>query len=84
MTAAFSEIQKDSEALVTGAQKAVKTGDKIVIDFSKSKKYEVPADLITSDRSVTLNIEGLASPDDLCDEEYSISVTGLNLSLIHI
>ena len=84
MTAAFSEIQKDSEALVTGAQKAVKTGDKIVIDFSKSKKYEVPADLITSDRSVTLNIEGLASPDDLCDEEYSISVTGLNNTVLFV
>lgn len=84
MTAAFSEIQKDSEALVTGATKAVKTGDKIVIDFSKSKKYEVPADLITSDRSVTLDIEGLASPDDLRDEEYSISVTGLNNTVLFV
>lgn len=84
MTAAFSEIQKDSEALVTGATKAVKTGDKIVIDFSKSKKYEVPADLITSDRSVTLDIEGLVSPDDLRDEEYSISVTGLNNTVLFV
>lgn len=84
MTAAFSEIQKDSEALVTGATKAVKTGDKIVIDFSKSKKYEVPADLIPSDRSVTLDIEGLASPDDLRDEEYSISVTGLNNTVLFV
>ena len=84
MTAVFSEIQKDSEALVTGATKAVKTGDKIVIDFSKSKKYEVPADLITSDRSVTLDIEGLASPDDLRDEEYSISVTGLNNTVLFV
>lgn len=84
MTAAFSEIQKDSEALVTGATKAVKTGDKIVIDFSKSKKYEVPADLIPSDRSVTLDIEGLVSPDDLRDEEYSISVTGLNNTVLFV
>ncbi len=84
MTAAFSEIQKDSEALVTGATKAVKTGNKIVIDFSKSKKYEVPADLIPSDRSVTLDIEGLASPDDLRDEEYSISVTGLNNTVLFV
>ncbi len=84
MTAAFSEIQKDSEALVTGAKKAVKTGDKIVIDFSKSKKYEVPADLIASDRSVTLNIVGLASPNDLRDEEYSISVTGLNNTVLFV
>ena len=84
MTAVFSEIQKDSEALVTGATKAVKTGDKIVIDFSKSKKYEVPADLIPSDRSVTLDIEGLASPDDLRDEEYSISVTGLNNTVLFV
>ena len=84
MTAAFSEIQKDSEAVVTGATKAVKTGDKIVIDFSKSKKYEVPADLIPSDRSVTLDIEGLASPDDLRDEEYSISVTGLNSTVLFV
>lgn len=84
MTAAFSEIQKDSEALVTGATKAVKTGNKIVIDFSKSKKYEVPADLIPSDRSVTLDIEGLVSPDDLRDEEYSISVTGLNNTVLFV
>ena len=84
MTAAFSEIQKDSEALVTGATKAVKTGDKIVIDFSKSMKYEVPADLIPSDRSVTLDIEGLVSPDDLRDEEYSISVTGLNNTVLFV
>ena len=84
MAAAFSEIQKDSEALVAGAQKAVKKGNRIEIDFSKSKKYEVPADLITSDRSVTLDIVGLASPDDLRDEEYSISVTGLNDTVLFV
>lgn len=84
MTAAFSEIQKDSETLAAGAQKAVKAENKIVIDFSKSKKYEVPADLIASDRSVTLDIEGLASPDDLCNEEYSISVTGLNDTVLFV
>ncbi len=84
MAAAFSEIQKDSEALVAGAQKAVKKGNRIEIDFSKSKKYEVPADLITSDRSATLDIVGLASPDDLRDEEYSISVTGLNDTVVFV
>lgn len=84
MSAAFTNIQADSTALVSGATEAVKTGDKIIIDFSKSKKYVVPASLISSDRSVTLDIQGLDSVDDLCEEEYSISVTGLNTTSIYV
>ena len=84
MSAAFTNIQADSTALVSGATEAVKTGDKIIIDFSKSKKYVVPASLISSDRSVTLDIQGLDSVDDLCEEEYSISVTGLNTTSIFV
>lgn len=84
MNDAFTNIQADSTALVSGATEAVKTGDKIIIDFSKSKKYVVPASLISSDRSVTLDIQGLDSVDDLCEEEYSISVTGLNTTSIYV
>ena len=84
MSDAFTNIQADSTALVSGATEAVKTGDKIIIDFSKSKKYVVPASLISSDRSVTLDIQGLDSVDDLCEEEYSISVTGLNTTSIYV
>lgn len=84
MVSAFHTIQSESTALVSGAEKAVVTGNKIIIDFSKAKKYEVPANLISSDRSVTLDIVGLASPDDLRDEEYSISVTGLKDTIVFV
>lgn len=84
MVSAFHTIQSESTALVSGAEKAVVTGNKIIIDFSKAKKYEVPANLISSDRSVTLDIVGLASPDDLRDEEYSISITGLKNTIVFV
>lgn len=78
VAAAFERIQEDSDALVLGAQKAEKNGDKITIDFSKAKNYKVSAELISSNRSVTLDIVGLSSPDEFRDAEYSISITGLS------
>ncbi len=75
---AFSSLYNESAKMAQDAEATpTKSGETLVVDFSKASSYTIDASLLNKGGNSTVNIIGVDSVDEFTDNEYSISFTGI-------